>query len=70
MDRFYTVSDVAGLLSRSPRSIRNYIRSGDLPAHNIGQGPSRPRYLIAENAVTAFLAARAVHAAELEERPQ
>jgi excisionase family DNA binding protein len=34
--RFFTVSDVADLFDVSPRSVRRWIKSGDLPVHRFG----------------------------------
>jgi len=45
------VQEVATRLHRCPRTIRNWIRSGTLIAHNING-----RYLIDENDIAQFLA--------------
>jgi excisionase family DNA binding protein len=34
--RFFTVSDVADFFDVSTRSVRRWIRSGDLPVHRFG----------------------------------
>jgi excisionase family DNA binding protein len=51
--RFFTVSDVAEFLDVSTRTVRRWIKSGDLPAHRFGAAVR-----ISETDLRAFAAAR------------
>jgi hypothetical protein len=55
-----TPPEAAKILRKSPESVISLIRSGSLRASNVGQGAKRPRYLISEDAIADFLAAREV----------
>jgi len=50
--RFFTISDVADFLDVSQRSVRRWIKSGDLPAHRFGAAVR-----ISESDLRAFSAA-------------
>jgi excisionase family DNA binding protein len=51
--RFFTISDVAEFLDVSQRSVRRWIKSGDLPAHRFGAAVR-----ISEPDLRAFASAR------------
>jgi excisionase family DNA binding protein len=34
--RFFTISDIADFLGVSPRSVRRWVKLGDLPVHRFG----------------------------------
>jgi excisionase family DNA binding protein len=51
--RFFTIRDVAEFLDVSTRSVRRWIKSGDLPAHRFGAAVR-----ISETDLRAFAAAR------------
>jgi excisionase family DNA binding protein len=51
--RFFTISDVADFLDVSQRSVRRWIKSGDLPVHHFGAAVR-----ISEIDLRAFVAAR------------
>ena len=48
--RFFTISDIAEFFGVSTRSVRRWIKSGDLPAHRFGAAVR-----IAEADVRAFI---------------
>jgi excisionase family DNA binding protein len=50
--RFFTIDEVADCLNVSPRTVRRWIKSGDLPVHRFGRAVVR----IAEHDLRAFLA--------------
>lgn len=52
IEPMYPTAEVAKALNCSPTHVRNLIRTGRLTATNIGIG--RPRWRIAESAVTAY----------------
>lgn len=58
MAQLLTLKQVAALLAVTPRTIRSYIASGDLPAVRIGGKHLR----ISEDALQAFLKANTVEA--------
>jgi excisionase family DNA binding protein len=58
MAQLLTIRQVARLLSVTPRTIRTYVASGDLPAVRIGGKHLR----IAEDVLDAFLRANATEA--------
>jgi excisionase family DNA binding protein len=49
--RFFTISDIAEFLDVSPRSVRRWIKSGELPVHRFGAAVR-----IAERDLLAFVA--------------
>ena len=49
--RFFTIADVADILSLSPRSVRRLIDDGKLPAHRFGHAVR-----VAEGDLRAFIA--------------
>ena len=53
----YTVADVARQLHTSPDTVRGWIKSGQLAAANLATG-SRPRYVITQDDLAAFLKCR------------
>ncbi len=54
-----TTRHVAERLHVQPKTVRKWIKTGELKASNLG-GKKRPRYVIREASVEAFLEARAV----------
>lgn len=58
-DSVLNVAEVAERLKVRPKTVRKFIRSGALKASNIGS-KKRPRYVIREAFLYAFLEARAV----------
>ncbi|WP_158949968.1 helix-turn-helix domain-containing protein [Pseudodesulfovibrio cashew] len=59
IDRIYTVAEVAARLEVSVKTVRKFIRTGQLKAYNLGS-KKRYRYAIRKAFLEAFLAAREV----------
>ena len=52
---------LARQLGLSPQTIRNWIHSGELEAVNVARrGASRPRYVVSQENINAFLASRRI----------
>jgi excisionase family DNA binding protein len=60
VNTYLTPPEVAKRLRVSPERVIAWIRSGRLAAVNVGSGPKRPRYRVAQEAVDALLRSLAV----------
>jgi excisionase family DNA binding protein len=58
--RYLTPPGVAERLGVDSHRVVGWIRSGQLPAVNVGDGARRPRFRVSEADLAAFLAARSV----------
>jgi excisionase family DNA binding protein len=72
IEKHYTVSEVADMLSVEADKVREWIHSGDLEAMNLGASKSsmRPSWRIGAGALCRFLTARATASKrEVSQRP-
>jgi excisionase family DNA binding protein len=56
----FTVQQAASVLCLHPRTVRDLIQAGCLPAFNVGQGSLRPVYRVTDVDLAAFIEERRV----------